>query len=76
MARFKQEVLEIMKTDHDLFAAISKALDVLPASLPVIIHRNGRTLNQYHIVTLVAAHLGKKPEDICEEESEVKEAVK
>lgn len=75
VAKFKQEVLDVMKTDPDLFAALAKKLDIKPASLPVTIERNGNALNQYSIVTLVAAHLGKAPEDLLEEEiSEAKEA--
>lgn len=73
MAKFKQEILEIMKTDVDLFSALLKALGVKPISLPTIIDRNGKTINEYSIVKLVADHLGKTPEEILEEESEVKE---
>lgn len=75
MAKFKLEVLETMKTDPMLFAIIARALGIKPSSLPITIERNGNALNQYSIVTLVAAHLGKNPEDLLEEESQVKETV-
>lgn len=68
MAKFKQEVLETMKSDPLLFAVVAKALRIKPASLPVTIERNGNTLNQYSIVKLVANHLGRNPEDLLEEE--------
>lgn len=68
MAKFKQEVIELMESDADLFAAVTKALGIKPASVPVTLKRNGKLLNQYHIVTLVAAHLGKEPSELVEEE--------
>lgn len=70
MAKFKQGVLAIMKSDPDLFSALCKALDVKPSSLPNTIDRNGNNINQYSIVTLVASHLGKNPEELLEEEIE------
>jgi hypothetical protein len=73
MAKFKQEVLDQMKDDPDLFAIISKALNVKPVSMPVTIDRNGNNLNQYSIVKLVADYLGKRPEDLLEEDT-VKES--
>lgn len=69
MAKFKTEVLEKIKTDPDLFAAVAKALDIMPTSLGETIKRNGTTLNQYSIVTLVAFHLGVDPEDLVESET-------
>lgn len=76
MAKFKKEVLEIMRSDADLFAKLSKAMVVQPGSLRTVIDRNGNNLNQYSIVALVATHLNKNPEDLVEEVSEVKETVK
>ena len=70
MAKFKQEVLDIMKTDPDLFSALAKELGIKPTSLPLTIERNGAGLNQYSIVTLVATHLGKEPEDLLEKDTE------
>jgi hypothetical protein len=70
MAKFKQEVLETMKTDPDLFSALAKELGIKPTSLPITIDRNGATLNQYSIVTLVATHLGKDPDDLLEKNTE------
>jgi hypothetical protein len=73
MAKFKQEVLETIKSDPDLFAAVSKALGIKPTSLHQTLIRNGATLNQYGIVTLVASHLGKEPEDVVDQEDEGKD---
>lgn len=70
MAKFKREVLDKMRTDPDLFIALVKELNIKPASLPVIIARNDRSINQYSIVTLVASHLGKEPAELLEEEVE------
>lgn len=67
MTRFKQEVLDRIKDDADLFAEVAKALDIRPVSMPETLKRNGRSLNQYSIVTLVASRLGVAPEDVVEE---------
>lgn len=68
MAKFKQEILEKIKSDPDLFILVAKALGVKPVSLPQTIDRNGTSLNQYSIVTLVASHLGVEPDEIVESE--------
>lgn len=62
MAKFKQEVIELIKADADLFAIVAKALDVRPTSVHETLKRNGRALNQYNVVTAVAQYL-KKPAD-------------
>lgn len=68
MAKFKQEVLNIIKSDPDLFAAVAKKMEIKPVTLAANIDRNGNALNQYSIVTLVADHLGKDPEELLEED--------
>ena len=73
MAKFKKEVLDIIKGNADLFAAVAKEMGIKPVTLASNIDRNGNSLNQYSIVTLVAEHLGKSPEDLLEEETEEKE---
>lgn len=70
MAKFKQEVLNKIKTDPDLFAAVAKKMDIKPVTLAATIDRNGNNINQYSIVTLVASHLGRTPEELLEEETE------
>jgi hypothetical protein len=67
--RFKQEILDQINTDTVLFGMVSEALGIKPISLPKTLERNGPSLNQYSIVTLVASHLGKEPEDLLEDES-------
>lgn len=68
MAKFKKEVLDQIKADVDLFASVAREMRVKPVTLAANIDRNGNNLNQYSIVTLVASHLGKDPEDLLEEE--------
>ena len=75
MAKFKQEVLNAIKSDPDLFAAVAKEMGVKPWSLGPMIDRNGATLNQYSVVAVVAAHLGKDAQELLEEDAE-KEAIK
>jgi hypothetical protein len=69
MAKLKQEVLEKIKTDPDLFALVAKGLNIKPASLPMTVDRNGANLNQYSIVKLVADYLHKEPEEVLDEET-------
>jgi hypothetical protein len=70
MAKFKKSVLEIMRSDADLYKKLSEALGVQPGSLRTVIDRNGTNLNQYSIVTLVASHLDKNPDELVETEIE------
>lgn len=74
MSKFKKEVLDKIKSDVALFAAVATKMDVKPTTLAATIDRNGNNLNQYSIVTLVAEFLDVKPEDLLEEESEVRES--
>lgn len=74
MAKFKIEVLEIMKNDPELFIMLAKAMDIQPGSVKMAIERNGKRLNQFNIVKMVAEYLKKEPEELLDEEpSEVKE---
>lgn len=68
MAKFKQEVIEKIEQDAELFIQVCKALEIKPSSMPVTLKRNGKLLNQYHIVALVADHLGQEPSELIEEE--------
>lgn len=68
MAKFKKEVLDKIKGDVDLFALVARTMGIKPVTLAATIDRNGNNINQYRIVTLVASHLGKNPEDLLEEE--------
>jgi hypothetical protein len=67
MAKFKLEVLELIKNDPDLFIAVANELGIKPISMSQTLLRNGASLNQYSIVTLVANRLNRKPEDLLED---------
>lgn len=75
MSKFKQEVLDKIKADPDLFTIVTKALGIKPTSMEQTINRNGVTLNQYSIVKAVADYLKKRPEDLLVQQK-VKEPVK
>lgn len=75
MSKFKQEILDKIKSDPDLFTIVTKALKIKPTSMEQTINRNGVTLNQYGIVKAVADYLKKKPEDLVVQ-LKVKEPVK
>jgi hypothetical protein len=72
--RLKQDILEKIKSDPDLFAKVSKAMRIRPGSLPQTLLRNGASLNQWDIVTLVASHLGLEPDAVVEHVSDKSEA--
>ena len=66
MSRFKTEVLERMKSDPDLFALVAKSLGNNPASLHMVIHRNGNRLNQYAVVKAVSEYLRIPADELIE----------
>lgn len=70
MTKFNQWALDQIKADSQLFEAVADALGIKPVSLPMALQRNGASLNQYSIVTLVATHLGKEPEELLEKDTE------
>ena len=70
MAKFNQETLDEIRKDPVLFGAVANAMAIELVSLPMALKRNGPSLNQYSIVTLVASHLGKDPADVLEKDSE------
>lgn len=70
MAKFNQETLDEIKKDPTLYVAVANEMGIDPGSLPMALKRNGPTLNQYTIVTLVASHLGKDPQELLEKDSE------
>lgn len=69
MSKFKQEILDKIKVDPQLFAIVAEAMEIKPASLSANINRNGSTLNQYHVVKAVAKYLGKSPDALIEKET-------
>lgn len=68
MTKFKQEILKEIRVDINLFAAVSQALKIKPESLIKSLRRNGKLLNQYHVVELVANYLKKDVSEIVEAE--------
>lgn len=70
MAKFKKEILDKIKSNTDLFAAVAKKMGIKPTTLAATIDRNGNNINQYSIVTLVAEFLDAKPEDLLEKAKE------
>ncbi|WP_407522579.1 hypothetical protein PDL71_15210 [Lacibacter sp. MH-610] len=65
--RFTSEALDFIKGDADCFAEVSKEMGIEPGSLLSAINRNTATLNQYSVVTLVANHMGRNPDELVEE---------
>lgn len=75
MAKLNQATRDRIKGDPELFGKVAKAMDIKPISLIRMLDKNGATLNQFPVVTLIADYLKKAPEELLEDEvSEVKEA--
>jgi len=68
MSKFKQEILDKIRDDSGLYMKVCEALGIKPVTLPKTLQRNGASLNQYSIVTLVASHLGVEPSEVVEAE--------
>jgi len=54
----KQEYLNQIKSDVDLYAGVSKALNISPSSLPAFIYRNDARLTQAGVLQVIGRHLG------------------
>ncbi len=65
--RFKQEVIDRMLNDADLYALVAKEKSVKPANLGTVIRRNGGSINEYRVVKTVADYLGVDPEELMVE---------
>lgn len=66
MEKLSPKTLKTLSSDIKLFGLVAQKLDIKPASLLVAIARNSATLNQYHIVSLIADYLGKPVTEIVE----------
>ena len=65
--RLTKEALKAIRSNSDLHKAVSDELGIIPGSMPETIRRNGNNLNQFHIVEMVAKHMGIATEDAVEE---------
>ena len=70
MRRFKQEILDLMLSEPELYSAIAKLKSVQPGSLHMTIRRNSASINEYTVVKLVSDFLKKDMEDLVEETSD------
>jgi hypothetical protein len=69
MSKFKQEILNKIKSDPALFCLVALEMGIKPVSLPIAIDANRKTLTSYRVVTKVAEYLNVNPEELLEEES-------
>jgi len=70
MARLTKEVLDKIRDNVELFALVANKMDIRPASLPMALERNGKSLNQYSIVKTIADFLGEDIEKIVAEDKD------
>jgi hypothetical protein len=61
-----EKALAAIESDPILFGKIADALKIKPISLPQLVKRNSRRLQEYPILKLIASSLGKRPEDLLE----------
>jgi len=67
-SRLKIETVNQIQSNADLFAAVSKAMNVKPASLATILQRNStRRLTETPILDIIAETTGKETKDLIEE---------
>lgn len=69
MAKFKDEILEKIKTDPDLYFLVVKEMKCQPASLANALRRNSRSLNQYEVYEAVARYLKSGIKELLEAEN-------
>lgn len=69
MAKLKQAIIGEIKADPALWSLVADKMGIKPISLGQMLHRNGATLNHYGVVKAIADYLGKRPEDLMEEDS-------
>lgn len=68
--KLKQDVLDKIKRDNDLFAEVGKALDLVPSSLTRKLYANDTDLTQKNVLIAISKHLDISEDDLFEIESE------
>jgi hypothetical protein len=67
--RLTEYALSTLKDDNDLLKDTANALKVSLLTLPSMIHRNNRRLNDISVAMLISKKTGKRVEDLIEEEN-------
>lgn len=70
-----QDAIDAILKDADLFATVSKILNVAPTSLRKTLERNGNKVNRMDNIESIAAAMHVEPEWILEEKETVAKAV-
>jgi hypothetical protein len=63
----RQEAIDKILKEPDLYATVTKILKVQPTALPMTLRRNGNKVNRLDNVEAIAKAMGLKPADILEE---------
>lgn len=73
--RLKQQVIDQIKADADLFAVVSKTLDIMPSSLAHTLSRQSSSrLKDYDLYKAISDHTQIPIEDLLEEIAEETES--
>lgn len=68
--------IETILNDIDLSAEVAKILGLTKVTgLDTTLKRNGKSVNQWHIIEAIAAAMNVAPDDILEEKQELAKAV-
>lgn len=55
----KQEIVDKIKTDAELFGKVATVLDISPLSLPRLLYANDIKLTQAGVLRILCEHLGE-----------------
>lgn len=69
--QLKADILDRVKTDPDLFAQVSKALDVTPPSTVSTINRGSRRLTEYAVLEAISNYTGIEIAELTEDVEEI-----
>lgn len=67
--RLTEYALSTLKRDNDLLKDVANALKVSLLTMPSMLQKNNRRLNDVSVAMLIAKKLDKKVEDLIEEEN-------
>lgn len=69
-ARLKDSVIAKIQNDADLFAIVTKVLQIKPISMTLTLIRNKPRLTEFPVLKAISDYTGTKIEDLIEENAE------
>lgn len=62
----KNEIIQFIMDDSELYGKVAKALGVSVTSMPRIVSRNSSSLTEYASMEVISKHLNRKFKDLVE----------